>query len=374
MQTLWNRSGWIAATVLSLFVVGAMTGVVRGGPLDPPGPPGSTDSVQLPGTPISSVPFTISAPGNYYLTRDLGYNASGAAITVATDDATIDLMGFTIHSNSGSGTAIYAPTFSRLTVRNGRINVFPIGIANTNGVYGRFEDLAMQMNGTSGDAIETGDHAVVSNVDTFDGNTAISVGKSARVSGVSASEPSVTGISAGDGAQISDAKVVGGYTGVQVNDDALLTGVQVIGAIAYGLVGSSRVTVLDCTVTTGTLSSANVLLAHYGTVRGCSVAQGGSLTHGIEVGSFGLVEDNAIRNAGYCAIQFDGEHARANNNQIAQAQYAVCALNPGAANAVYNNSYTGISVGIYFGPGGSLQAGPMASADTATNPFTNITQ
>ena len=37
-----NRAGWLVAGVLAVFVVAAMTGVVSGGPLDPPGPPAPT--------------------------------------------------------------------------------------------------------------------------------------------------------------------------------------------------------------------------------------------------------------------------------------------------------------------------------------------
>ncbi|MBI5283735.1 MAG: right-handed parallel beta-helix repeat-containing protein [Chloroflexi bacterium] len=371
MQTVWNRSGWIAAMVLALFVVGAMTGVVRGGPLDPPGPPGSTDSVQLPGTPISSVPFTISAPGNYYLTRDLASPSSGAAITVAADYATIDLMGFTLHAEAGGATAIDASTYYRLTVRNGRIDFFATGIANSNGWYGRFEDLTIQMGDTSGKAIETGDHAVVSNVDTYSGYSGVLVGKSARISAVSTSEPLFRGIDAGDGAQIIDAKTVGGSQGMRVGSDALLSRVQIIGANDWGLAGDYRVTILDCTVTTVTGFTA-IGLSNYAVVRGCSVADGGM--DGISAGSFSVIEDNTVRGVSNCAISLIGEHGRANTNQIAQAGRAVCASMPSGANAIYNNSYTGISIAIYDGPSGSLNAAPMAPADTATNPFTNITQ
>jgi hypothetical protein len=42
MQTIINRAGWLVAGVLALCVVAAMTGVVSGGPLDPPGAPAPT--------------------------------------------------------------------------------------------------------------------------------------------------------------------------------------------------------------------------------------------------------------------------------------------------------------------------------------------
>ena len=47
-----NRAGWLVAGVLAIFVVAAMTGVVSGGPLDPPGPPAPTQKTldQIPGS------------------------------------------------------------------------------------------------------------------------------------------------------------------------------------------------------------------------------------------------------------------------------------------------------------------------------------
>ena len=76
-------------------------------------------------TPISSVPFTISAPGSFYLTRNLTV-ASGDAISITADDVTLDLNGFTISSTaspaSGSGVSLPgSPPRRNLTIRNGHI-------------------------------------------------------------------------------------------------------------------------------------------------------------------------------------------------------------------------------------------------------------
>src|SRR6188768_715136 len=50
-------------------------------------------------TPISSAPFTITAPGSYYLIGNLSVS-SGNAIVIATNDVTLDLNGFTISSTA----------------------------------------------------------------------------------------------------------------------------------------------------------------------------------------------------------------------------------------------------------------------------------
>lgn len=42
MRSFFPRAGWMLAGVLALYVLSALAGVVSGGPLDPPGPPGPT--------------------------------------------------------------------------------------------------------------------------------------------------------------------------------------------------------------------------------------------------------------------------------------------------------------------------------------------
>jgi hypothetical protein len=58
------------------------------------------------GTKITSLPYTITAPGFYYLTGNLTC-PSGVGITINSDDVTIDLMGFRLSSSTVlSGTGI----------------------------------------------------------------------------------------------------------------------------------------------------------------------------------------------------------------------------------------------------------------------------
>jgi hypothetical protein len=107
------------------------------GSLTPPGAPAPTMKTlqQIePRTPISSVPFTISQPGSYYLTTNLTVS-SGNAITITTNGVTLDLNGYTLSStaNPAGGTAILIQGGSRnLAILNGNIEG---GVTNNAGTY-----------------------------------------------------------------------------------------------------------------------------------------------------------------------------------------------------------------------------------------------
>jgi hypothetical protein len=72
------------------------------------------------GTKITSLPYTITTPGFYYLTNNLTC-ASGSGITVNADDVTIDLMGFRLNG-PGSGFGIIIDSGRKnVEIRNGSL-------------------------------------------------------------------------------------------------------------------------------------------------------------------------------------------------------------------------------------------------------------
>ena len=149
-----NTSAKTAAVLL--FALGLGVTLARSssaqGPLTPPGPPAPTmksldqldakleqattavgaTSIQVEEigakvekrTPISSLPFTISEPGSYYFTGNLQFTAeTGHAITIAVNDVTLNLMGFTLSSTPAvSGDGIYLNAGVRnVAIKNGQI-------------------------------------------------------------------------------------------------------------------------------------------------------------------------------------------------------------------------------------------------------------
>ena len=115
-----------AAIAASLSIIGniATTG---------PASAGAPDNCQI----ISSVPFTISSSGHYCLTGNLGTSATtGAAISITANNVTLDFQGFRL-GGLGAGPDTEAAGVSaigrrNITVRNGVVRGFAVGIALTN--------------------------------------------------------------------------------------------------------------------------------------------------------------------------------------------------------------------------------------------------
>lgn len=103
---------------------------------------------------INSVPVVINAPGVYCLDRHLSTGiASGAAITIASDDVTLDLGGFTLAGTAGSTGAaigIHAVTRQNVTIRDGTVRGFEVGISlfgGSNNLVERIRAVGNQLRG-----------------------------------------------------------------------------------------------------------------------------------------------------------------------------------------------------------------------------------
>ena len=231
----------INSVVILLVAIGLLgyALLAQAGDLEPPGAPGSTmktlDEVE-PRIPISQsdIPLTINESGSYYFTEDI--NSANNAITVAADDVTIDLAGFTLAGpDSGTNYGIYMSERSNVEIRNGTVRDFWYGIyevsssgqghrvidvrALSNGIRGIYlgsknnlvKDCTASDNGTSAASSVYGIYASYGS--TVTGNTACDNGDSATgdyVYGIYAGSGStVTGNTAYDNGDWADGDVYG---------------------------------------------------------------------------------------------------------------------------------------------------------------------
>jgi hypothetical protein len=80
-------------------------------------------------TPITAVPFVISAPGNYFLPADLTSSAPGVAITINANEVVLDLNGRSLIATGAAaspnvGIGIAVLNHEDVVIQNGDINKF----------------------------------------------------------------------------------------------------------------------------------------------------------------------------------------------------------------------------------------------------------
>jgi hypothetical protein len=100
------------------------------------------------GTKITSLPYTILNSGFYYITGTLTYSGTGNAITVSSDNVTIDLMGFSLTCTtvSNSSTGIRLDGRNNVEIRNGTVRGFYTGIYDKYGTGSNFRIINVRAN------------------------------------------------------------------------------------------------------------------------------------------------------------------------------------------------------------------------------------
>jgi parallel beta-helix repeat protein len=163
-------------------------------------------------TPISSLPFTISSPGSYYLSGALTSSSNG--INVNADNVTIDFSGFTITGPgkySYTGFGIYMNGRRNVEIKNGTIRGFGLAAIRENSSVGREHRvlyMRIQDNGSNADSYGAisfnGSANFILNC-TVTGNACggINVGSGTTVIGNTAHSNGQIGINAANGSTVS---------------------------------------------------------------------------------------------------------------------------------------------------------------------------
>jgi parallel beta-helix repeat protein len=164
LNTISNRLNTLLLCLLVLMtgaVIAILATRANGGPLDPTGAPASTGKTQ-----ILSLPFTVASSGSYILNSNLAGLGGSDGITVAADDVTIDLNGFTLVGTGGVGTGILNSSGKNLALRNGTIRDWGSGGVFSNGLNTTLDGLRISHSGLTAGAngvYLTGDSGLVTN-------------------------------------------------------------------------------------------------------------------------------------------------------------------------------------------------------------------
>jgi hypothetical protein len=139
------------------------------------------------GTKITQVPYTISNPGFYFLGSNLTYAGTGAAITIAADNVTLDLMGFTLAAEPLSyPIGISMSGRSNVEIRNGTVEGFACGIVESdakNGTQHRIFNIRVLYNNMYGIVLNGNNHLIKNCTATKNHNISGKVGIGLAING-----------------------------------------------------------------------------------------------------------------------------------------------------------------------------------------------
>lgn len=299
---------------------------------EPQGPPGSqvtrmkTLNQIEPRSVISSIPFTITNSGSYYLTQNLtGDVTTTNGIIIAVGDVTLDLGGFVISgtTNGSYGISLAGSSYRNITIRNGVVRGWgQAGLYLQDGVSCRLSDITAVSNGTSL---------------AF---AAVYVGQDWDVADCSASMNRNGGFYIGEDSHARNCRARGNKShGFILGNGSRLENCSASANADNGIQGGMMTMILNCTANYNTNSGIHVGL--YASASGNISAWNGGA--GLVAGTGSRVERNVVSQNGAGGIVAEG-YSRVTENQVV--------LNTGAGimgktgSRVDNNHVFGGTVGV----------------------------
>ena len=304
-----------------LLILSLISNAFAQGDLTPPGAPAPTMKTLAqvePRTPITNMPFTISASGSYYLTANF---TAATGITIATNHVTVDLCGFTLNGpgKSAVGTASgIGGSYANVVVRNGRIREWP-GHGVVVGSVGWLEDLNVENCNADGLQADQQSRVVNCRVGSC-GENGIRLDHSSRAQGCTVTANTSNGVYTANDCEIRDTEATyntldGIVTGngcsvihcVAANNTRhgfrLSNGNTVLGCSAYintgdGINASSGCTIADCSaydntgsgITTASRCTITRCTSHDNTLLGigvnsaCTISECTAAVNGTNIG------------------------------------------------------------------------------------------
>jgi hypothetical protein len=336
-----RRLSLAVAALLPLFH-SAFPSVFAQGSLTPPGPPAPTmkslDQIEA-RTPISSLPFTITNPGSYYVTTNLTGTTGLSGITISNNNVTLDLNGFALQGVPGSLYAVaLASSQTNVVVRNGTMNGWRMGVHETGGNSRNLllDGLAIFASATDGILIDS----------------------TATVRNCMCSSNAAIGISVGGG------EISGCSTGYNVNSGIELNSGGIVRNCWSGYNGNYGIettsgTVLDC------FSQGNAW-------SGIQVTGQGSFVIGNN-----CLNNNSSSGSGFAGIRIEGAANRIEGNMVQLNSGAGISVNSIYANnfIIKNSAWFNGSSNYVFNSSqivGPLITNTVAGIITNSNPWANL--
>ncbi len=290
-------------------------------------------------SPISSLPFSISQSGSYYLTQNLDGSAGGG-IDVNVDNVTIDLMGFTIDGGGFNDFGVDLSNQSAVTIKNGTIQNFGMtGIyENTNSLVDTNSNVISYVNvinngTTSGAATLNGgiylpgrNNRIENCIVINSGGGGIYSGDNSIILNNTVEDSFVWGILAGVGSSLINNTLSGSGNNATYGIHGLAGSTLINNTVrqnqsGYGISAGPFSTIINNT------AASNQHWGIYGeggnTIIG-NTASGNNLSEtngqgGILVGGNSLVESNSASDNQHTGIRVDGSNNTIRNNHASSS-------------------------------------------------------
>jgi parallel beta-helix repeat protein len=340
-------------------------------PAGAPAPSMKTLQQIEPRVPISSLPFTITNSGSYYLTTNLTGAPALTGITISASSVTLDLGGFLL-SGAGSGDGVsVSGTRTNITIQNGSLRNWDTGVNATLASNSRFERLQVSQGISFG--IYVGNGNLILFCQAEGNGWGIYGGNNCTIKGCTAIRNGASGIQVDSGCTIVECTASQNFQGIGAFESALIQSCLVSSNGANGgIIADSGANVIGCTAD---WNAGDGIAIDRGTVRNCTARS--NKGDGIQVFISCLVQDNHCSSngengdgAGVHSLQ--GGNTIERNVVVSNDRGIDC--NPSTGNfitgnrAQSNGSDYDIVAGNHYG---AIVTSPGVGF-TSTNPYVNF--